>query len=67
MKAAAEVYAPVSGEVGEGNDALEGNPVLVNEDADESCWFFKMKLADQGELDGLMDEAAYTAYVKELD
>jgi len=67
VKAASEVYAPVSGEVVEGNDALEGNTALVNEDADDSGWFFKMKLADQGELDGLMDEAAYTAYVKELD
>ena len=67
VKAASEVYAPVSGEVVEGNDALEGNPSLVNEDADDSGLFFKMKLADQGELDGLMDEAAYTAYVKELD
>ena len=67
VKAASEVYAPVSGEVVEGNGALEDNPALVNEDADESGWFFKMKLADAGELDGLMDEAAYAAYVKELD
>ena len=67
VKAASEVYAPVAGEVVEGNGALEGNPALVNEDADESGWFFKMKLADASELDGLMDQAAYAAYVKELD
>lgn len=67
VKAASEVYAPVSGEVVEGNGALEGNPALVNEDADNDGWFFKMKLADAGELDELMDEAAYADYVKELD
>ena len=58
VKAASEVYAPVSGEVVEGNGELEGNPALVNEDADNAGWFFKMKLADAGELDELMDEAA---------
>ena len=67
VKAASEVYAPVSGEVVEGNGALEGNPALVNEDANNDGWFFKMKLADAGELDELMDEAAYADYVKELD
>lgn len=66
VKAASEVYAPVSGEVLEGNGELEGNPALVNEDADNAGWFFKMKLADAGELDELMDEAAYAEYVKEL-
>lgn len=67
VKAASEVYAPVSGEVVEGNGDLEGNPALVNADADNAGWFFKMKLADAGELDELMDEAAYADYVKELD
>ena len=67
VKAASEVYAPVSGEVVEGNGALEGNPALVNEDADNDGWFFKMKLADAGELDDLMDEAAYAEFLKELD
>ncbi|MGC6535378.1 MAG: glycine cleavage system protein GcvH [Parvibaculales bacterium] len=66
VKAASEVYAPVSGEVVEGNGELDGNPALVNEDANETGWFFKMKLSDAGELDDLMDEAAYEAYVKEL-
>ena len=53
VKAASEVYAPVSGEVVEGNGDLEGNPALVNEDADNAGWFFKMKLADAGELENL--------------
>ena len=66
VKAASEVYAPVSGEVLEGNGELDGNPALVNEDANETGWFFKIKLSDAGELDDLMDEAAYEAYVKEL-
>lgn len=66
VKAASEVYAPVSGEIVEGNGALEGNPALVNEDADSQGWFFKLKLSDAGELDALMDEAAYADYVKEL-
>lgn len=66
VKAASEVYAPVSGEVVEGNGDLDGNPALVNEDADNAGWFFKMKIANAGELDELMDEAAYEAYVKEL-
>lgn len=66
VKAASEVYAPVSGEVVEGNGELDDNPALVNEDANETGWFFKMKLSDAGELNDLMDEAAYEAYVKEL-
>lgn len=66
VKAASEVYAPVSGEVVEGNGDLDGNPALVNEDADNAGWFFKMKITNAGELDELMDEAAYEAYVKEL-
>lgn len=66
VKAASEVYAPVSGEVVEGNGDLDGNPALVNEDADNAGWFFKMKITNAGELEELMDEAAYEAYVKEL-
>ena len=66
VKAASEVYAPVSGEVVEGNRELDGYPALVNEDADNAGWFFKMTHSDAGELDGLMDQAAYEAYVKEL-
>ena len=66
-KAASEVYAPLSGEIVEGNGALEDNPAMVNEDADNQGWFFKLKLADASELDGLMDEAAYADFSKELD
>jgi glycine cleavage system H protein len=67
VKAASEVYAPVSGEIVEGNAALEDNPAMVNEDADETGWFFKLKLSDASQLDELMDEAAYAEFVKELD
>ncbi len=66
VKAASEVYAPLSGEVVEGNGALEANPELVNQSPDDEGWFFKMKLSDAGQLDELMDEAAYQAFVKEL-
>ena len=66
VKAASDVYAPVSGEVTEGNAALADDPSLVNRDPEGDGWFFKLKLADQGELDGLMDEAAYREWVKTL-
>ena len=66
VKAASEVYAPVGGEVTEGNEALEGDPALINRDAEGEGWFFKLKLADAGELEGLMDEAAYRDWVKTL-
>ena len=66
VKAASEVYAPLTGEVVEGNAALEATPELVNQSPDNEGWFFKMKLSDAGELDELMDEAAYDAFVKEL-
>ncbi len=63
VKAASDVYAPVSGEVIEGNAALEAEPSLVNSDAGGAGWFFRMKLSDTGELEGLMDEDAYQAFV----
>ena len=66
VKAASEVYAPVSGEIVEGNEALNDNPALVNEAPDSEGWFFRLKLTNSDELDGLMDEAAYADYVKEL-
>ncbi|MBB3763951.1 glycine cleavage system protein GcvH [Sphingomicrobium lutaoense] len=66
VKAASDVYAPASGEVLEGNEALADNPGLVNEDPEGEGWFFKMKLANQGELDGMMDEAAYRAWCETL-
>jgi glycine cleavage system H protein len=64
VKAASEVYAPVSGEVVEANSELAGNPGLVNEDAQGRAWFFKLRITDESELNGLMDRAAYDAFVK---
>jgi glycine cleavage system H protein len=62
VKAASDVYAPISGEVLEVNEALTGDPSLVNSDPAGGAWFFKLKIADKKELDGLMDEAAYKAH-----
>ena len=66
VKAASDVYAPVSGEVVEGNAAVADDPALVNRDPEGEGWFFKLRLEDPGELDGLMDEAAYRDWVKTL-
>ena len=66
VKAASDIYAPVAGEIVEGNAALADSPGDVNAEPTGKGWFFKMKLADKGELDGLMDEAAYDAFVKSL-
>ena len=66
VKAASDVYAPVSGEVTEGNQRVVDDPALVNSDPEGEGWFFKLKLADPSELDGLMDEAAYREWVKTL-
>ena len=66
VKAASDIYAPVSGEVVEANAALADSPGDVNAEPTGKGWFFKLKLADAGELAGLMDEAAYTAFVKSL-
>ena len=62
VKAASDVYAPISGEVLEVNEALAAEPALVNSDAGGKAWFFKLKIADKSELGGLMDEAAYKAH-----
>jgi len=67
VKAASEIYSPISGEVSAINEALEGNPALVNENADGEGWFFKIKVADEGELAKLMDEAAYKDFVAGLE
>jgi glycine cleavage system H protein len=67
VKAASEVYAPVSGEVIETNGELESEPAKVNEDAAGKGWFLKLRIKDADELSGLMDEAAYAAFVKTLD
>ncbi len=64
VKAASEVYAPVSGEVTEVNSALADTPALVNEDAEGKGWFMKIKLADPKELDALMDAAAYKTHTE---
>ena len=66
VKAASDVYAPVSGNVIEGNAALEGDPALVNSDPEGEGWFFKITLSDTSELDSLMDAAAYKAFVDGL-
>ena len=66
VKAASDVYAPVSGVVLEGNDALEGDPALINSDPEGEGWFFKLTLSDPGELEGLMNQAAYNAFVAGL-
>ena len=63
VKAASKVYAPVSGEVVEVNQALEDDPALVNGDPTGEGWFLKLRLSAPGELDGLMDEAAYADFV----
>jgi glycine cleavage system H protein len=66
VKAASDVYAPVSGEVTEGNAALADDPALINRDPEGDGWFFKLTLADESELQGLMDEPAYRDWVKTL-
>ena len=66
VKAASDVYAPVSGEVTEGNQALVDDPALVNSDPQGNGWFFKVRLSDQSELQGLMDEAAYRSFCESL-
>ncbi len=63
IKAASEIYAPASGEIVEVNGALADAPELVNGDPLGKGWFLKMKIADPSELDGLMDEAAYRAFL----
>jgi glycine cleavage system H protein len=67
VKAASEVYAPISGEVIEVNSALTDAPATVNEEAQGKGWFAKLKIADKGQLAGLMDEAAYKKFVEGLN
>jgi glycine cleavage system H protein len=66
VKAASEVYAPVTGEVVEVNEVLGDTPDKVNASAEKDGWFFKIKLSDPAELDGLMDAAAYAGLVESL-
>jgi|SRR5689334_13228184 glycine cleavage system H protein len=65
VKAASDVFAPVSGEVIEANAAIATQPALVNEDAQGKAWFFKLKISNPAELDTLMDETAYLEFVKQ--
>ena len=62
VKAASDVYAPISGEIMETNEALEDDPALVNTSPEEDGWFFKMTIGDKSEFDGLMDLAAYKSF-----
>ena len=66
VKAASDVYAPISGEVTEANSALEDDPALVNTSPEEDGWFFRMTIGDKAELEGLMDDKGYKAFVDEL-
>jgi len=66
VKAASDVYSPVSGSVTEANQSIVDQPALVNESPEEGAWFFKVKLSNPAELDGLMDRAAYDAFVATL-
>jgi glycine cleavage system H protein len=63
VKAASDVYAPVDGEITEANEALSADPALVNSAAAGDGWLWKMKLADESQLTGLMDEAAYNSHI----
>ena len=66
-KAASDVYAPLTGTIVAVNEGLEESPDLVNESAEDQGWFFRMQIDDEGELDELMDEEGYQAFVEELD
>jgi glycine cleavage system H protein len=65
VKAASEIYAPMSGEVIEVNEALDGDPGKVNTDAEGEAWFLKLTVADDSEFDDLMDEVEYKEYLEE--
>jgi glycine cleavage system H protein len=66
VKAASEIYAPLAGEVTEANAALVEDPGKVNSEPEGGGWFFRMRVADKAELDGLMSEDAYKAYIETL-
>lgn len=66
VKAASDVFSPVGGKVIEGNAAIEADPALVNSDPEGAGWFFRLTVADAGELAGLMDGAAYAALLAEI-
>ena len=66
VKAASDVYSPAAGEVVEGNPAVADDPSLINRDPEGEGWFFKLRLEDPSEVEGLMDEASYRDWVKTL-
>ena len=66
VKAASDVYSPINGEVTEANGALEDDPALVNTSPEEEGWFFRMTIGDGSQLEGMMDEAGYKAFVDAL-
>lgn len=66
VKAASEIYAPISGQVSEVNEALNDDPALINTAAEGDGWMYKMTLSETDQLDDLMDKAAYDAYVEDL-
>jgi glycine cleavage system H protein len=66
VKAASDVYAPVSGEVTEGNPAVADDPAVINRDPQGEGWFFKLKLSDPSELEGLMNDEHYVEYLASL-
>jgi glycine cleavage system H protein len=66
VKAASDIYAPVAGEVIEGNAAIADDPALINRDPEGEGWFFKLKLDDPGEVEGLLGEDEYREWVKSL-
>lgn len=67
VKAASEVFSPVSGQVLTINGALVEQPALINDSPEDGAWFFSVRLTNPGELDGLMDRSAYDAFVKSLE
>lgn len=67
VKAASEIYAPVAGEVVATNTAIVDDPSMVNSSPTDDGWFFKLKIADAAQLDELMDEETYAAFVDELE
>ena len=66
VKAASDIYAPISGEVGQVNGALDAEPAIVNQDAQGDGWLFTMSISDVGELDNLMEADAYEAFTAKL-
>ena len=65
VKAASDVYSPISGEVTEGNEAIVSDPSLVNQDPEGNGWFFKLKISDQNQLNELMSKEDYDKFVSE--